>query len=428
MGGHNKTVESSESSALLQAVQRASRTLARSGNFDTLLKDVLAICVEAVGAQGGTIYLHDAAKRSLRFQHVLPESVADLIQFMDMPNDQGVAGQVFQSGHTQISNFEDYPARVPNEFEVKTGVFVNSMVTVPLSMEDEEPIGVVQLVNKMEGSFTEQDVTVLDTVAAVCTMGFLNSKLVEESSRASTLLGMGKVGHDIGNLASSLFATQALGEMAIDSLATGIDGKHEEALHSLRETQDHLKRSINRIVGYSRLISDLSANRELRPSMEIAAIHETVRDAAAFLENDARMNCVQVVYDIDETVPLMLMDELYIFRIVQNLVGNAIKAVRETIADDKLSMAIEGSQFGTVTVRNRFDNGHIIEVQDTGPGMKPEIVERILVGTARSQWDKGGGSGWGTKIVIELAHSHGGCLEIDSAPGLGSTFRVRFPR
>ncbi|MBI3721714.1 MAG: hypothetical protein HY248_04100, partial [Fimbriimonas ginsengisoli] len=60
------------SERLIQAVQRATRKLASSGNFDLLLRDVLAICVDAVGASGGTIYLHEPEGKRLRFQHVLP--------------------------------------------------------------------------------------------------------------------------------------------------------------------------------------------------------------------------------------------------------------------------------------------------------------------------------------------------------------------
>ncbi|PMU87238.1 hypothetical protein, partial [Pseudomonas sp. GP01-A4] len=55
---------------LIRAVQLATRKLASSGNYNLLMKDVLAICVEAVGASGGTIYLHDPASKRLRFQHV----------------------------------------------------------------------------------------------------------------------------------------------------------------------------------------------------------------------------------------------------------------------------------------------------------------------------------------------------------------------
>ena len=59
--------------------------------------------------------------------------------------------------------------------------------------------------------------------------------------------------------------------------------------------------------------------------------------------------------------------------------------------------------------------------------MSDETARRILSGNARSTWDKASGSGWGTKIVLELTATHEGRVEIDSAPGEGATFRVVLP-
>src|SRR5205085_4383111 len=115
---------------------------------------------------------------------------------------------------------------------------------------------------------------------------------------------------------------------------------------------------------------------------------------------------------------------------VQNLVGNGIKAVRESIPDEwqaKLGES-ENAIFGVVTVRYRYEKPyHVVEVEDSGPGMTDEVRRQILSGKARSQWDKGSGSGWGTKIVLELAATHNAQVSIDSEPGKGSIFRVAFP-
>src|ERR1043166_1372577 len=127
---------------LIRAVQVATRKLASSGNFDLLLKDVLFICVEAVGASGGTIYLHDPAGHRLRFRHVLPEEIEDKLPQKDVPDDFGRVGQAFQTRQTICSEFPAKPESDPTAFELATGVPTRSIVSVPLMMEDEEPIGV----------------------------------------------------------------------------------------------------------------------------------------------------------------------------------------------------------------------------------------------------------------------------------------------
>ncbi len=421
---------------LIRAVQHATRKLASNGKFNELMKDVLAICVDAVGASGGTIYLHDPATCRLRFQHVLPEDVADRLPVPDIPDDYGMAGQAFQLRKTICKSFPDRPRDEWNDFERKTGVPISTMLASPLLMDDETPIGVVQLLNKLDGEFTEADCSVLDTVGAVSTMAYMNFRLSEESSRASTLLGMGKVSHDIGNLAASLYANLSFSDMAMHGLKEHVDAStQDEAVKMYVETLDpmfgDLKDSVDRIVGYSRLISDMSAGRELRPDMKVAPLAETIQTSAAYLETEGRANRVALRYDIQQDAPPTLHDELYIFRIVQNLVGNAIKAVKETIPEDWRTLIDEEdetSYFGEVVVRYYFDGkDHIIEVQDSGPGMTEDVAERILRGNARSQWDKGSGSGWGTKIVMELAATHNGLVTIDSEVGRGTTFRLAIP-
>src|SRR5207253_7772915 len=120
---------------------------------------------------------------------------------------------------------------------------------------------------------------------------------------------------------------------------------------------EDLKDSVDRIVGYSRLISDLSAGRELRPNKRVGSLAATIENAAAYLESEGRKNHVELVYEIQKDAPPLCHDELYVFRIVQNIVGNSIKAVRESIPDEWHDKFGDGEQsiFGVVTVRYRYE-------------------------------------------------------------------------
>jgi signal transduction histidine kinase len=418
---------------LIRAVQLATHTLSGHGEFDSLLKRVLKISVEAVGAGGGTIYLHDPTSNRLIFQHVEPPEVEPRLPMKDIADDFGMAGAAFQQKKTVLREIPERPESELNPFEKATGIVVRSMVATPLMMELEDPIGVVQLLNKADGPFTDTDGRVLDTIAAVATMAYHNFQLSEESARASTLLGMGKVSHDIGNLAASLYASLSFSEMAIDCLKGSLVNHDlpkdaQENLTSLDPMVEDLKKSVDRIVGYSRLISDMSAGHKLRPNFVLGSMAETIQKGAAYLESESRSKHIALLYEIENDCPPTFFDDLFIFRIVQNLVGNSVKAVYEVIPDEKIEQGDEDETFGSVTVIYRFENNdHIFEVTDTGPGMSRAVANRILAGNARSQWSKAGGSGWGTKIVLELAASHDGKVEIDSVVDTGTTFRVRFP-
>jgi signal transduction histidine kinase len=418
---------------LIRAVQLATHTLSGHGEFDSLLRDVLKICVDAVGAGGGTIYLHEPDTKRLVFQHVLPPEIEPKLPVKDIADDFGFAGAAFQNRQTMTKEIPIRPKSEWNPFETATGVPVLNMIATPLQMEMEDPIGVVQLLNKYEGTFTETDAAVLDTIASVATMAYLNFRLQEESTRASQLLGMGKVSHDIGNLAASLYANVSIGEMEVDSIKRQVElgtwsNEPKDYITVFEPIMTEVKQSVDRIVGYSRLISDMSAGRELRPNFQLGKFSETVIKGGHYLESEARSLHIELKYEVQEEAPETNFDELFMFRVAQNLIGNSIKAVAETLDENELDSADEDEVLGTVIIRCSFDGcHHIFEVVDSGPGMPENVAKRILSGNARSQWSKAGGSGWGTKIVLELTASHSGIVEIDSEIGVGTTFRVRLP-
>jgi len=420
---------------LLAAVHRATRKLASIGNFDEVLRDVLAICVEAADATGGTIYLHDKANKLLRFHHVLPEELVDRLKGFVLPDDFGVVGRVYQTRQADISEFDpNDPKR--QEIDAKIGVRVRNMITVPLMFENEEPIGVVQLLNKRNGAFSEHDRQVLDTVSAVSTLAYLNSQLLEEQTRSSQLLGMGKVGHDIKNMAASESAILYVFEPTLDMLGDHLRGRTDEEglmlLDSVNELVLDLRQNNERILGFTTLISDLSVGKELAPQKKFEPMGPTIENSAAYLASEAKRKGVALTSDVQADAPPFPHDPIYIQRIVQNLVGNAIKAVVECSPSELLERvsrpgADEEVMLGKVHVSYRFENGeHILEVTDSGAGMDEETKLRILGGQGRSGWSSSGGSGWGTKIVLELSHTHDGILNIDTELGCGSTFRIVF--
>ena len=72
----------------------------------------------------------------------------------------------------------------------------------------------------------------------------------------------------------------------------------------------------------------------------------------------------------------------------------------------------------------------LIEVADSGPGMKAEEAERVFerfyrADTSRSRVS--GGVGLGLSIVAAVAEAHGGTVSARSEPGNGSTFRITLP-
>lgn len=86
------------------------------------------------------------------------------------------------------------------------------------------------------------------------------------------------------------------------------------------------------------------------------------------------------------------------------------------------------SQGGRIFVRT-YQTGSrmVVEVQDTGTGIAPEIREQIFEPFFTTK-GAGKGTGLGLAISYGIIAEHGGEIEVESLPGKGATFRLVFPR
>jgi signal transduction histidine kinase/CheY-like chemotaxis protein len=104
-------------------------------------------------------------------------------------------------------------------------------------------------------------------------------------------------------------------------------------------------------------------------------------------------------------------------RVVMNLLSNALKFSQ---AGTSVVLSLEE---GPTEVR--------VSVADQGRGIPPEDLPNIFGRFARASNARDGrtpGAGLGLAVVKEFVELHGGSVSVESAPGVGSTFRVRLPR
>jgi PAS domain S-box-containing protein len=114
--------------------------------------------------------------------------------------------------------------------------------------------------------------------------------------------------------------------------------------------------------------------------------------------------------DVDVDGVVVHADRLAFDRILRNLLGNAIRHTPEGTA---------------VHLRAWTDDGAtVVEVADEGPGITPQVADRLFDRFASGEQ---GGTGLGLSIVRSYLELHGGAVTVDSEPGQGATFRLTFP-
>lgn len=107
-------------------------------------------------------------------------------------------------------------------------------------------------------------------------------------------------------------------------------------------------------------------------------------------------------------------------QVFMNLLINGIDAIEQRGAD------VGQPARGTVTIRSWFDGEVHVQVTDDGIGIPPDAIERIFDPGFTTK-GVGVGTGLGLSICFNIVEKHGGRIEVDSAPGRGTSFTVSLP-
>jgi signal transduction histidine kinase/two-component SAPR family response regulator len=283
-------------------------------------------------------------------------------------------------------------------------------LAAPLSGRDGRSMGMLYVLEKVEGNFTPEDESILTQLAQMSSIAIENAVNAEalEANRLKDEF-LTTLSHELRTpLAAMLGWTQLLRTGRLDSLraAHAVEVIERNVLAQTKLIDDML--DVSRIItGKLRLQLDrtnLSAIVEaameaMRPAAEGKTIHLT-------FDNRLGSGADRIVGDPDR-----------LQQIIWNLISNAIKftPVRGRV---EVTLTREGGEFE-------------ISVADSGNGMAPEFLAHAFdrfrqadSSATRTQ----GGLGIGLAIARHLAELHGGSVSAESpGPGLGSTFRVRLP-
>jgi signal transduction histidine kinase len=170
-----------------------------------------------------------------------------------------------------------------------------------------------------------------------------------------------------------------------------------------------IEEEIGRIARIMRQLLDFS-----RPSSDIALlqVNEVIQQLMKFVEGELAARQIESRLELADDLPAIRMSLDQLKQVLLNLIKNAQDAM---------------PQGGTLLCKTTSQAGGLsISVADTGSGIPAEYLRRVFEPFFTTK-KHGGGMGLGLSVSANIVKSSGGTIEVDSAPGKGTVFRVCFP-
>ena len=402
----------------LQSLFEISRLVSSTLQMAEIPRLLLQRAAEIVQAECGSLALIDKQRSGVVFQLAYDAEgteVKGLRNFV-MPLGEGIAGLVAETGQPVIANdVSQHPAWSPLSDQM-TGFTTKKLMAVPLIAEG-TIIGVVELLNKKEGDFDQNDVDLLSLVASSVAGAIQNARQYESLKQANQALHQAHkqrvaaerwavLGKAAANLAHRINNTTTLIPIAaqhtLELLAP------VELPPELRaDIEGNLER-IRRNSLYTVELATVLLRRFRKDPTDAHDINELINKALTLVELPTN---IRLVTHLDPDLPPVDTSDLLTDVFVE-LLGNAIKALSPT-----------GGLLRIATFR-AGQNKVSIQITDNGPGITAEDVSKIF-NMFFTTTPTGLGFGlWWVKTFLEQQR---GEITVDSVPNEHTTFTVTLP-
>lgn len=126
-------------------------------NFANKIGLISDVVKEIINADRATLFMHDSTTESLWSVYV------DGISYIEVPDNMGIVSEVFKTKKTLIVNDAQNSSKFNSNIDKGTGYVTKSILSVPILGFGNIPLGVLQLINKLDGDkkFTDDDTEVV---------------------------------------------------------------------------------------------------------------------------------------------------------------------------------------------------------------------------------------------------------------------------
>ena len=343
----------------------------------------------------------------------MPWFQRDLLRPVGVPLEGSAAGWVYRRGQPLIIQDVKVDQRHFKVVDRVTKHVTHSLVAVPLMVRG-EVVGVLEALNKKDNAhYTEEDLTILETLAALAAQAIQNASLQRKVRATSIELA------ELERLKTDFIA------IASHELRTplGLILGHATFLRELSGEQyseqlDMIIRNATKLKTIVESLSDVDniQNGAVRARNQIVSLSKIIDDVIATFQAEANSRNIALNSEYEQLPFHLDADGVKLSIALSNLVKNALQFTEPG---------------GHVTVRAQEDAGYYkVTVTDSGIGIPardlPRVFERFFqVETHLTR--RYGGMGLGLAVAKSMIELHGGRIWAESREGKGSTFTFLLP-
>jgi PAS domain S-box-containing protein len=184
---------------------------------------------------------------------------------------------------------------------------------------------------------------------------------------------------------------------------------------------DEVRQALARIIRDGKRASDIIGRiralvRKAPPRHDPLDINEVIREVIALTRSELRRNGTSLQTQLADGLPFVLGDRIQLQQVMLNLILNAVEAMSESSETPRELL---------ITTAPNGSDGILAGVQDSGPGLDPESLERLFDAFYTT---KPGGMGMGLSICRSIVEAHGGRVWATTNLAQGAEFQFTLPR
>ena len=418
----------------LVLLNRIGRDLTATLDLSQVIERLLQAAIEIIGAEGASVWLWDKAQEgSLVCQAAYHQGQERTPRDLRLPSGQGIAGWVAETGESVVVSHAPDDPRFSPSIDKQTDFRTTSLLAVPLWVR-RATIGVLEVVNKLDGCFDQDDLALAETLAASAAIALDNAELVETLRQYTVELEARNedldafahtVAHDLKNPVSTILGfAETLEETFIELPQENV----QEYLHLM--AQNGLK--MNNIIDELLLLARVRKVEEV--DLEPLDMVSTVTDARKRIAYLAEEYQAEII--MPDIWPTVLSYGPWIEEVWVNYLSNAIRhggrPPRVELGFDVRSPRHElgaEAQLGGTAVQAESVVPLTLRfwVRDNGPGLTVEEQTRLFTPFTRLDRVRAKGYGLGLSIVRRIVEKLGGQVGVESQVGQGCVFSFTLP-